>query len=168
MFSVDLVEMSEYDYDSTSCSETESDHESVSGSENSFTSIAAALESMREKLELFGEGIDGLHAGVKHMEQPVTGIAIAPFAQPRYLETAPFRKGRFALKEEAKRLLGFEKDNAKFSTICAALRTYCFRNKLVDAAGIIHVNKELQSAFNLQESETTFLGILLHLDKLVN
>lgn len=159
--------MAEAYYESTSCSETESDHGSVSGSEESFSSLAAALESMREKLELFGEGVEGLHEGVKQMETPVTSVALAPFVQARYLEDAPFRKERFALHEDAKRVLGLERDTAKFSTVCAALRTYCFKNKLVHPNGVIKLNEELKTMLGTEQNETTFLGILLHSDKIM-
>ncbi len=159
--------MSAHEYESTYYSETESDRGSVSGSEESFSSLAAALESMREKLEIFGEGVEGLHAGVKQMETPVTAVALAPFVQPRYLEEAPFRKERFVLKEEAKRVLGLERDTAKFSTVCASLRTYCFRHKLVNANGVIQVNDELKTLLDIHVSETTFLGLLMHMDKMV-
>jgi hypothetical protein len=155
------------EYESTACSSTDSDQESRCGSEESFSSLAAALEAMREKLELFGEGVEGLHEGVKHMEEPVTSVALAPFVQPRYLEEAPFRKERFELKEEARQLLGLERSVAKFSTVCASLRAYCFRNQLVNEKGEIEVNSELKTILGCQHEKTTFLGLLLHCDKLM-
>ena len=157
--------MSECEYDSTSCSETESDHGSVS--EESFSSLAAALEAMREQLEVFGAGVEGLHQGVKHLETPVTSVAVGSFVQPRFLEAAPFRKERFVLKEEAKRCLGLDKDAAKFSTICTALRTYCFQHRLVEPSGRIKLNEELKNLLGIEAETTTFLGLLLHMEKIV-
>jgi hypothetical protein len=157
------------EYDSISCSETESVgsvSESLSGSE-SFSSIAEALEAMREQLEVFGAGVEGLHKGVKQMEAPVTSVAVGSFVQPRFLESAPFRKERFALKEEARRCLGLEKETAKFSSICTALRAYCFQHKLVDPTGVIHLNEELKTVLCFDTDTTTFLGLLMHIETIV-
>lgn len=161
---------SECEYDSTSYYETESDHGSVSESvseSESFSSIAAALEAMREQLEVFGAGVEGLHQGVKQMEAPVTSVAVGSFVQPRFLEAAPFRKERFVLKEEAKHCLGLDKEVAKFSTICAALRTYCFQHRLVEPSGTIRLNEKLKNLLGMDSETTTFLGLLLHMEKLV-
>lgn len=150
------------EYESETCSVASSASYTSGCTEESFSSVAEALEAMREKLEQFHDGVEHLHTSVKVLEAPVTSVAVNSLVQPKYLKTAPFLQERFALQNQTKQILGIEKDSAKFSSICSKLRSYVFRNKLVDTQGIIHLNSELKEWLCCEEDETTFLGLLLH------
>jgi hypothetical protein len=157
---------------SSECSESDSDYENETGSvgtNETFSSISAALESMREKLELFGEGVDNVHSSVQQMEHPVAAVALASFVQPRFLETAPFRWNHFTLTEEAKVLFGTEKSTVRFKTFCALLREYLFSNNMVSEEGYITYNDDLRDLLDVTDTQTqtTFLGLLAHLEKFV-
>jgi hypothetical protein len=154
--------MPEYDSETCSVGSSKSSASYETGcTEESFSSVAEALEAMREKLEQFHEGVEHLHSSVKILEAPVTSVAVASLGKPAYLKSAPFLQERFALQDQAKQILGLEKDTAKFSSICSKIRSYIFRNKLVDEKGIIHLNSELKEWLSCEEDETTFLGLLL-------
>ncbi len=144
----------------------DSDYESDTSAE-SFSSIANALEGMRLKLEMFGDGIEAVHSSVQAMEAPVGTIAIGNLVQPKYLESAGFRRMRFGLQEGAQTLLGFQRPTVKFATLCRHLREYCISQGLVNAQGIICLNEELKNLLGTQEETTTFLGLLTHLKMLV-
>ncbi len=163
--------MSEYEheYESESCSDVDSETGSYESgtTEESFSSLAEALEHMREKLEQFNDGVEGLHTSVKTMEAPITSVALTSFAQSNYLKNAPFRSERFILQEQARQVLGIEKETAKFSSICSRLRSYCFKHKLVDSQGIIHLNSELKEWFSCEDETTTFLSLLLRCDAIM-
>ncbi len=168
-FCGDWIEMSEHDYESETCSDDGSQTGSYASgtTEESFSSLAEALEAMREKLEQFHDGVEHLHTSVKTMEAPVTSVAVTSFSQPHYLKSAPFRSERFALQEQAKQILGIQKDSAKFSSICSKLRAYLFKHKLVDAQGIVHLNTELKEWLGCEDDTTTFLGLLLRCDAIM-
>ena len=149
------------EYESETCSVDSSASYITGCTEESFSSVAEALEAMREKLEQFHEGVEHLHSSVKVLEAPVMSVAVASLVQPAYLKSAPFLQERFAIQDKAKQILSLEKDSAKFSTICSKLRSYIFHNKLVDAQGVIHLNTELKEWLTCEEDEITFLGLLL-------
>lgn len=146
------------DYESSSVSSDRSDDSGASG--ETFHSIAAALEAMRERFETFHAGVEHVHETVNTMEPSVLQVAASGFVQPRHLESAPFRQQRFTITEAAKELLGFTRPTAKFRTLCQHLRAYCFRHGLVSIEGRIRLDDGLKTLTGFKEDETTFLNLL--------
>ena len=146
-------------YDSESCSEAESRD-----------SFAEALEELREKLESFDSVVEELHDGCKKIENPVTGIAVNSFVQPKFLESAPFRTEKFHSTKEAQDL--FEcPETLTFTELCSAIRAYAFKNNLVQPNCKIDLTQEpakkLQHLLQSDDDEITFLGVLQHIHKFI-
>jgi hypothetical protein len=155
---------SEYEISSDTCSDTCSDTES-------YDSFAEALEELREKLESFDTVVEELHDGCKKIENPVTGIAVNSFVQPKFLESAPFRTEKFHSTKETQEL--FEcPEIVSFTELCAVIRNYIFKNKLVQPNCKINLTlepaaKKLQNLLQSEYQEITFLGILQHIHKFI-
>ena len=161
--SVNRIEMSDSEYE---YSGSESGSGSDSGSEDSYTSIRMALEEIREKMEAFDSGVESLHTHVKTMEQPVTSVAVASFAQPAYLESAPFRKELFRMKEQARAVFSLGTVES-YSSLCKKIRKYLFEHKLVDSSGAVRLTKEMKDVFETEDETMSFLAILSKLDHFV-
>lgn len=152
---------SEYEY-----SGSESGSEYESGSDESYSSIRMALEEIREKMEAFDSGVESLHSHVKTMEQPVTSVAVASFSQPSYLESAPFRKELFRIKEQARVVFSLGAVES-YSSLCKKIRKHLFEHKLVDSKGTIQLSKEMKDVLETKEETMSFLAILSKLDHFV-
>ena len=158
--------VSESEYESSSdCGESGSE-----GTEETFTSFYRAIESVREQLEEFDAAVEFVQAAAQKMEQPITGVAVGSFVQPAFLKAAPFRQERFKWTEEAKTVFGQEAESASFAEICTTIRTYLFENGLVKGGKInldVEEAEDLKAILDIEDTTTTFVGILAHLDKFV-
>ncbi len=159
--SADRIEMSDSEYE-YSGSESGSEYES----DESYSSIRMALEEIREKMEAFDSGVESLHTHVKTMEQPVTSVAVASFSQPSYLESAPFRKELFRIKDQARVVFSLGAVES-YSSICKKIRKHLFEHKLVDSKGAVQLTNEMKSLFETDEESMSFLAILSKLDHFV-
>ncbi len=152
-------EESYYESGSDTCSDT-----------NSYDSFAEALEELREKLESFDAVVEELHDGCIKIENPVTGIAVSSFAQPKFLESAPFRTERFHSTKDAQNLFGCP-ETVSFNELCCHIRSYIFSNKLVQSNSKINLTlpsaKKLKDLIQSADTEITFLGVLQHIHKFI-
>jgi hypothetical protein len=167
------MSVSESEYGSSYFDSECGDNSSNSGSDGTngtFASFYHAIDSICEQLEEFEAGVESVQAAAQKMEQPVTGVAVGSFVQPAFLKAAPFRQEKFRWTEEAKTVFGQEAESASFAEICSTIRTYLFENGLVKE-GKINLDAEeaedLKALLDTEESTTTFVGILAHLDQFV-
>jgi hypothetical protein len=108
---------SDYDEDGSTCSG------SGSTSGESFSSFAAMLAQAAEQFESLDREIDGVLNRVQRLDQPMIGVALATFVNPRVLEAAPFRSEVFQLTEEARTMFGIQgSGTVTFARLCAVLR----------------------------------------------
>lgn len=147
-------------------SDSEYDSDGSEGSSDSFSSIAQALQDLRERMEAFEVGVEEVASTVVGMEQPVSAVAVATYVQPRILEKAPFRQERFHLKPAAKALLGFESSTSSFKSLCAALRDYCIPYTDLTTRRIL-LPEELKRLLETEEPSMSILEVLAHLDRIV-
>lgn len=166
------MSVSESEYESSYFdSEGSSTGTGSSGTNGTFASFYHALGAICEQLEEFEVGIESVQNCAHKMEQPITEVAVASFVQPAFLKAAPFSQERFRWTEEAKTLFAVTESAAPFADICATIRQYLFDNGLVREDGKVDLGKEaaedLKTLLETEETMTTFMGVLMHLDKFV-
>ena len=165
------MSISESEYESSYFDSEGSSTGASSETNGTFASFYHALGAICEQLEEFEVGIESVQDCAHKMEQPITEVAVASFVQPAFLKTAPFSQERFRWTEEAKTLFAATESAAPFADICATIRQYLFDNGLVREDGKVDLGKEaaedLKTLLETEETMTTFMGVLMHLDKFV-
>ena len=166
--------VSESEYESSYADSEYSGTGSVGTEETNgtFASFYHALGAICEQLEEFETGIESVQNCAHKMELPITEVAVASFVQPAFLKAAPFRQERFRWTEEAKTLFAVDDDTGSFANICETIRNYLFENGLVRAedgrVDLAHdAAEDLKTLLETDETTTTFMGVLMHLDKFV-
>lgn len=136
--------MSDSEYDS------EYDGSSVGSweTEATCTSLEAALADMTTRIAELDQALDTTTATTQRLEKPVTTVAISAFANPRVLESAPFRTTQFRLRPAVKEILNLRHNTVTFAELCAAIRQGLGRDGTVLGA-------------------SDFLGVLQHLPEII-
>jgi hypothetical protein len=123
-----------YDLPYASSDESDTSYQSDSDSDNddgysststhgTFASLAAALGRMSEQFADLDGGLASMESSVRGLERPAIGLTAATYSQPGVLESAPFRKTRFRLRDEGATLFPeVQAGTTTFSEICQAVR----------------------------------------------
>jgi hypothetical protein len=124
------------------------------------------LEEMTNTIENLYNTFDHIDDNMKTVEKPIIELALEQFSEPNFLASSPFRKQTFAVKPPGLPSIDLNKRYA-YKDIVSAVRNYVFAEKLVTGTGAIRVNRHLSLLFEIPESETTFLKLLVRLRKVL-
>jgi hypothetical protein len=171
-----LVDMSEAESEGDETGSTTSTRSTTSSNTTGTTSKTAKLmnlfelecdlEEMANTIENLYNTFDHIDDNIKTVEKPIIELALEQFREPNFLASSPFRKQTFALKPPGLPNMDLTKRYA-YKDIVSAIRNYVFAEKLVTDTGAIRINRHLSSLFEIPESETTFLKLLVRLRKVL-
>jgi hypothetical protein len=131
-----------------------------------FFEIECDLEEMTETIESLANHFNNIDTHMKMVEKPIIELALEQFREPNFLASSPFRNETFAVKPPGLPGMDLTKRYA-YKDIVSAIRNYVFAEKLVTPAGAIRVNPPLSQLFEIPETETSFLHLLVRLRKVL-
>ena len=131
---------------------TESDDEGIRDIETQLETLSSTIQSLLESVESFERELLA-------MERPIANIALAQLGDVPYLATSPFRAATFAFRPPG--IPGIEQSRRyPFRELCELLRTYLYQMKLVDTNETVHLNKVLQTVFQLKEDTVPYVRLI--------
>jgi hypothetical protein len=113
------------------------------------------------------EEIGAIDTNLKTLTTPLTDMVAEQLSDVKFLENSPFRTSTFMLREGVPLGNMAVGKRYAFKDIVETLRVYLFDKKLVEPDGTIQVNETLRLLFEIQETETTFPTLLLHLRRIL-
>jgi hypothetical protein len=142
------------EYSSTSSDITE---------DTTYSDMEDHLGEILETLTFLRDGLEGINAFVKSLEEPVMDVLLEQMADPSHLASSSFRTATFRL---AVALPTMNLDRRyPYKDIVEKVRHYIFNEGLVNSDGNIRINQTLRTLFEFQESDvtTTFPKLLQRL-----
>ena len=126
------------------------------------------LNDIIQTINALYEEIGAIDTNIKTLTMPLTDMVAEQLSDVKFLENSPFRTSTFMLREGVPFMgnMAVGKRYA-FKDIVETLRVYLFDKKLVESDGTIQVNETLRLLFEIQETETTFPTLLLHLRRIL-
>ena len=131
-----------------------------------FFEVECDLENLTETLENLMNTFDHIDTNIKVVEKPIVDLALEQFTDLKFLAASPFRQETFAVKPPGLPNMDLTK-RYPYKDIVNTLRRYVFSEKLVNPDGAIRVNRSLSLLFEIPETETTFLKLLVRLRKVL-
>jgi len=125
------------------------------------------LNDIIQTINALYEEIGAIDTNIKTLTMPLTDMVAEQLSDVKFLENSPFRTSTFMLREGVPLGNMAVGKRYAFKDIVETLRVYLFDKKLVEPDGTIQVNETLRLLFEIQEAETTFPTLLLHLRRIL-
>ena len=135
----------------------------ASSESDSFSSIQADFERLAETLSHFQNNLENVGENLGRIQKPIENLEIEQLHNPDFLSKSPFRTQTFLIKNPEFSTIHEINLNKRyfFYELCAMLRNYIFRMKLLNTDGTIRVNEPLKKLLKVKTE-----GSIMYLDLL--